>query len=326
MLRRTVLLISIALLLQGTIAKCQVKKIREYQRGFQLSLFPGISTNGIYSGSFYNKVSLNLFGGLSAGSRLVEVGLLTNLNLKKSNGIQLAGLSNVIGSNAFVNLTLSEERALIAEGFESSFKGIQGAGFMNYVRNNFNGIQLSGLFNVVGVDVKGFQFAGIGNGVRGSTSGVQLAGLYNASKENMGGFQVSILFNYTDGQLAGAQLGLINKAGHMMGRKSTPPTAARSLQIGLINFSKAMDGVQIGLINFGGATRGVQVGLINFFNKYPSKEFVRMGTPVGLLNIGSKGSYFRFYYNELFSTNIEYTTGNCMNCSWVMGSEMPFLD
>src|SRR5688572_12729571 len=282
MLLRPVLLLFSTLLLHGTIAECQIKKVREYERGFQLSLFPGISTNGIHSGSFYNKVSINIFGGLSAGNRLVEIGLLTNLNLKKSNGIQLAGLANIIGSNAFINLTLSEERALIAEGFESSFKGIQGAGFMNYVRNNFTGIEIAGLFNVVGVDVKGFQFAGIGNGVRGSTSGVQLAGLYNASKENMGGFQISALFNYTDGQLAGAQLGLINKARRIKGRKSTPPTEARGLQIGLINFSKAMDGTQIGLINFGGNTRGVQIGLINFFSKYPSKEFVRMGTPVGL--------------------------------------------
>lgn len=71
-----------------------------------------------------------------------------------------------------------------------------------------------------------------------------------------------------------------------------------------------MDGVQLGLINFGGDSRGKQFGLINFFSKYPSKEKVRMGTPIGLLNFGSKGSYFRIYYNEIFSTNVEFTTGN----------------
>lgn len=51
-----------------------------------------------------------------------------------------------------------------------------------------------------------------------------------------------------------------------------------------------------------------------------------MGTPIGLLNYGSKGSYFRLYYDEVFSTNVEYTTGNCLNCSWVIGSEMPYDD
>jgi hypothetical protein len=87
-----------------------------------------------------------------------------------------------------------------------------------------------------------------------------------------------------------------------------------------------MDGVQIGLINFGGDARGKQIGLVNFFSKEMPHERVRNGTPVGLLNYGSKGSYFRIYYNEVFATNIEYTTGNCLNCSRVFDSEMPFDD
>jgi hypothetical protein len=86
-----------------------------------------------------------------------------------------------------------------------------------------------------------------------------------------------------------------------------------------------MDGTQIGLINFGGAMRGKQFGLINFFQKSGSKEAVRMGTPAGLLNLGSSGSYLRLYYNELFSTNMEYTTGNCMNCTYT-SSTMPYWD
>lgn len=303
------------------------KKIREVEKGFQLSLFPGISTNGISSGSYYNKYSFNLFGGLSAGNRVLEIGLITNGNMKSTTGIQLAGLANIVGTNAFINLTLSEERTLInTEDFEVNRTGIQMAGFLNYVLNNTSGLQFSGGLNVVGNNFKGLQLAGIGNSVGETTLGVQLAGLYNLSNESVGGFQISSLFNYTDAQLSGMQLGLINKARRIKGKKSTPPTRARGLQLGLLNFSKAMDGAQIGLINFGGDARGKQIGLINFFSKYPSKERVRMGTPIGLLNFGSKGSYFRLYYNEIFSTNIEYTTGNCLNCSWVIGSEMPFDD
>jgi hypothetical protein len=37
------------------LVNAQVKKLREDERGFQLSLFPGISTNGRSRGSFYNK-------------------------------------------------------------------------------------------------------------------------------------------------------------------------------------------------------------------------------------------------------------------------------
>jgi hypothetical protein len=303
------------------------KKIREYDKDLQLSLFPGISTNGIWSASFYNKYSLNLFGGLSAGNQIFELGLITNANLKSTTGIQIADLANVVGANAFVNLTLSEERTLTnEEDYKVTFTGIQVAGFLNYVLNAASGIQISGGLNVVGNSFTGLQLAGIGNSAGETTRGLQLGGLYNLSAESVGGFQISALFNFTDAQLSGLQLGLINKARMLPGSHSTPPTRARGLQIGLINFSREMDGLQIGLINFGGAMRGKQIGIINFFNKAPSKERVRMGTPIGLLNYGSKGSYFRLSANEVFVTNIEYTTGNCLNCSWVMQSEMPFDD
>ncbi len=321
-------LVFILLIISQTTTYAQVsKKIREYDRLFQFSLFPGISTNGIYSASFRNRFSLNLFGGLSAGNRILEIGFISNANIKNSTGISIAGLANIIGTNAFVNLSQSEERELIIkEGFKSDSKGIQLAGFLNYVRDNASGIQFAGGFNLIGYDFKGTQIAGIGNVVGEQGQGLQLAGLFNLAHESMGGFQITTLFNSTHGQLAGFQLALINKANIIKGRKSTPPTVARGFQFGLLNMSKAMDGLQIGLVNLGGNTRGVQIGLINFFNKNGSKENVRMGTPIALLNIGSKGSVFRFYYNELFATNVEYTTGNCVNCSYVLGSEMPYND
>jgi len=306
--------------------KQKAKRIREYEKAIQLSLFPGISTNGIYSGSYYNNFSFNLFGGLSAGNHIFEAGLISNVNLKKSTGIQLAGLANIVGTNAFVNLTLSEERAMIHDGFESNDKGIQIAGFLNYVRDHAAGIQAAGVMNVVGVDFSGIQLSGIGNSAGGYTEGLQLAGIYNIGHKSMAGFQLSALFNHTDGELSGTQIGLINKARRIKGRKSTPPTRSRGFQLGALNFSRAMDGLQIGVINFGGDARGVQIGLINFFKKYGSKEKVRMGTPIALLNFGSRGSVKRAYYNELFVTNVEFTTGNCVNCSYVLNSEMPFDD
>ena len=128
-------------------AHSQVKKLREYESVFQLSLFPGISTNGISSGFYYNQYSLNLFGGLTAGNRNFEIGLITNSHFKSSTGIQLAGFANIIGANAFVNLTQSEERALIHDGFEVNNKGIQIAGMVNYVLNHASGIQFAGGFN-----------------------------------------------------------------------------------------------------------------------------------------------------------------------------------
>jgi hypothetical protein len=316
-------------LLISTCTCAQVKKkIREYERTFQFSLFPGISTNGIYSGSYFNRYSLNLFGGLSAGNHILEISPITNVNIKSSTGIHLAGLANIIGANAFINLSMAEEWELIKGDFESNGKGIQVAGLLNYVRNHSSGIQLAGALNVVGGDFKGIQIAGIGNSAGNSTNGfsegLQMASIYNISRQSIAGFQVSSFFNYTDGQLSGTQLGLINKARNLPGKYSQP-TKARGFQIGLFNFSKEMDGTQIGLINFGRASLGKQFGLINFYKRIPTTRNTRYGTPVGLINMGSVGSVFRFSYNEVFATNIEYTTGNCLNCSRTQ-SRMPFDD
>jgi hypothetical protein len=302
------------------------RKVQEFKSSLQFSLFPGISTNGTQSGSYYNQFSINFFGGLSRGNRIVELGLISNATIRSTTGIQIAGLANIVGANAFLNLTAAEENTVRHEDYESNTKGIQFSGVLNYVRNNTSGIQVAGGMNVVGFDVKGAQLSGIGNSAGGFAQGLQLAGFYNVAKESVAGVQLSSLFNYTDGQLSGTQISLINKARLMSGKKSTPPTAARGLQIGLINFCKATDGIQIGLINFGGDARGKQIGLINFFSPLMPHEKVRNGTPVGLLNLGSKGSYFRMHYSEAFAFNLESTTGNCLNCSRVIDSEMPFDD
>jgi hypothetical protein len=303
----------------------QPKKLREYEKAFQFSLFPGISTNGIASGTYYNRFSFNLFGGISAGTRHAEVGIISNVNLKKTTGIQIAGLANVVGANAFVNLTLSEERELIHNGFECNFTGIQFASALNYVLDNTKGIQFAGLLNVTGRTFKGLQVAGIGNSAGEGSNGFHVGGLYNVAGEHVAGVQIATVFNFSGGELSGTQIGLINKSLRMPGRKSMPPTKATSLQIGLINFCREMEGTQIGLINFGGELRGKQFGLINFFNRFGTKEYSRNGTPVGLLNLGSLGSVFQMTYNEIFSINLEYTTGNCLNCTYTQ-SGMPYGD
>jgi hypothetical protein len=312
--KRTTQAILLALIFSMN-AHAQVKKkIREYERTFQFSLFPGISTNGIYSGSYFNRYSLNLFGGLSAGNHILEISPITNVNVKSSTGIRLAGLANIIGANAFINLSMAEEWELIKGDFESNGKGIQVAGLLNYVRNHSSGVQLAGALNVVGGDFKGIQIAGIGNSVGNSTNGfsegLQMASVYNISRQSIAGFQVSSFFNYTDGQLSGTQLGLINKARNLPGKYSQP-TKARGFQFGLFNFSKEMDGTQVGLINFGRASLGKQFGLINFYKRIPTTRNTRYGTPIGLINIGSVGSFFRLAYNEVFASIVRAHNRGC---------------
>lgn len=320
----TVLFLTVSF--SSTIAQINPKKNRP--RLFQLSLLPGISTNGTESGSFYNKYSLNIFGGLSAGNEIIEVGLLTNVNIVKTTGIQISSLGNIVAANKLLNPMIDLEKAKSSEDKEPllAFKGIQVSGLLNFIGDKGEGIQISGVSNVVSGSFKGFQMSGLGNSVGGEyLTGIQISSLYNLTGGDVRGLQVSLGFNYAKNRMSGSQIGFVNKARVIYGRKSTPPSSTTGMQIGLINFTKAMDGLQIGLINFGGAVRGKQIGIINFFQREPSKKNVRMGTPIGLLNIGTLGTFVRISTNEILTFNAEVSTGNCLNCTWTQ-SGMPYHD
>lgn len=300
----------------------QQKKIIFMRKDLQVSVVPGVTTNGLNSGMYFNKFSINLLSGLSAGNTIFEFGTISNANIFGSSGIQIAGIANITG----VNKTLSEpdKKQLSRKElqFVPGFHGIQVAGILNYVHADTRGLQFAGLLNST-VQLSGIQVAGFGNTARGTVNGLQLAGLYNLSGEAMSGIQIGTVFNLVDGSFSGTQIGFINKAHDTSGKNSTPPTRARGLQLGAINLNKEMDGWQLGFLNFGGKCRGVQIGLVNFFEKYPTKENVRLGIPIGLINFGSRGPRYKVSNSEMFPVSIEYSTGQCRNCSAAQ-SEMPF--
>lgn len=292
---------------------------------FQLSLFPGISSNGMQSWKYNNKYSINLFGGLSAGNRIFELGLISNVNLYGANGIQIAGLANIVGANAFANLTDDERRTARREGFAADTHALQLAGFMNFVTDNAKGFQIAGGFNIAGENMEGLQLSLIGNAAGGTVLGSQISMLYNISGKSTTGIQISGLINATRREMSGLQIALINKAKSVNGQKSITRGKIGSAQIGLFNYAKKVNGIQIGLINFGGSMRGTQIGLINFFSTQAPKDQVKNGTPIGLINIGSSGPFLRVSTNEVFLTNLEFSTGNCSNCSFT-ATGMPFND
>ncbi|MGB3467194.1 MAG: hypothetical protein WBA74_18070 [Cyclobacteriaceae bacterium] len=302
----------------------QTKKLVYKEKNFQLSLFPGVSTNGLYSADFINKFSINLTSGISAGNYYFELGVISNLNIRSTSGIQIAGLANIVGSNSFVNLTRQEEKLLRAEGITSELKGFQFSGLINFVREDVTGAQFSGGFNITQKTVFAVQMAGLANLSRGNVTGTQLSALTNVAIKSMTGFQATLVLNNTRGSMMGAQVGMFNFAKTIQGRHSKFPTKDTGFQFGLINRASNMDGLQIGLINIGKKTRGTQIGLINIYRPGPYDGGVnnKYGTPIGLLNFGSSGSHFRIYTTDVFITNIEYTTGNCYNCSYSQ-SQMP---
>lgn len=304
----------------------QLEKLPYRERLFQLSFFPGLSTNGLASAMYYNKFSINLTSGISAGNHYFELGMISNTHTRSSGGIQVAGMANIIGSNSYVNMTLWETNTLINEGDRSDMNGIQFSGMLNFVRNNVRGFQMTGGFNINNGDAQVIQLAGVSNVVGQSFGGFQIAGVSNIVTRSARGFQISTLFNNAGWQIDGLQLAAVNRTKRVPGRNSVQMTSARGFQLGLVNLSKINDGVQVGLVNKTGRFHGAQIGLINIFRPSPhdgSQGRGLYGVPVGLINIGTNGSHTRFYTNEYFLTNVEVTSGNCRNCTWTE-STMPF--
>ncbi|NQZ77086.1 MAG: hypothetical protein HRT61_13440 [Ekhidna sp.] len=132
--------------------------------------------------------------------------------------------------------------------------------------------------------------------------------------------------NGAGSRLSGSQLGLLNHAKHIEGKADNSSVKSFGLQIGLINHSRTNNGFQIGLINRAKRMRGVQVGLINLFTPSPYDGANRYnGVPIGLLNIGSTDNKLRFSMSDVIPILVEYSTGNCHNCSFTE-SAMPLSD
>lgn len=193
--------------------------------------------------------------------------------------------------------------------------GIQLAGLLNLVRDNVSGIQVTGGINCVHKGSRGLQLAGVSNMVGTYNLGFQIATLYNVALRSSSGVQLSLLSNLTNGEMQGLQISLLNKAWFIKGKNSDPPSKITGWQIGLVNLSSKMNGLQIGLVNRARKMRGTQIGLINFYSTAPNKTHGKNGTPIGLLNFGSAGGHQRAYTTETFFYNVEFTTGNCYNCT-----------
>lgn len=285
---------------------------KSFEKTFQFSLAPGVGTNGLHAGSFTNIFSFNLTSGYSAANKFLEIGLLSNANEMETRGLQIGGIANVTGINAYKGLSEKEIEQKYKKGFEANMIGAQVSGVINSVLSNAYGWQATGGINVVRSALTGFQLAGISNVVYKYSFGFQLAGISNISLQSMDGVQMAGITNYTQGGLYGVQISAFNEAGFIEGKNGYENTDYTGLQLGLVNKARErMNGYQVGLINISGRMQGTQIGLINIYKR--GKDMgTRDGTSIGLLNIGDVG-HLAVYANELFTTNVELSTGNSKN-------------
>ena len=184
---------------------------------FQASLTPGLSTHGRMSSQITNKVSVNIYGGYTAGVNGVELGGLFNISKNDSRYLQMATTFNAVSGN---------------------FTGLQASGIYNQVLDSFRGMQLSGIAGVVNQKLNGIQLSAMLNFVAGNMVGTQLALGSNIAKGDVSGLQMSGLGNITGRNLRGLQLGGINYAKNSKG-----------IQVGIVNLADSSSGFGIGLFN-----------------------------------------------------------------------------
>lgn len=125
---------------------------------YQISLTPGLSSQGMMGSQMVNKVSVNVLGGSTAGVDGIEVGGVFNVNQSDVRYFQVAGLLNIVGRDV---------------------SGFQVAGLGNKVLNDVKGMQVAGMFNDAGY-VKGMQVAGLYN-IADKVDGIQLTSLVNVA-------------------------------------------------------------------------------------------------------------------------------------------------
>ncbi|WP_276484929.1 STN and carboxypeptidase regulatory-like domain-containing protein [Paraflavitalea pollutisoli] len=278
-------------------------------RPYQLSLLPGLSTNGRLNSQVINNVSINVWGGYSGGVNGVELGGLFNIDNKSVRWAQAAGIFNVVGG-----MVEGAQLAGISNTVLDSVHGVQAAGISNFTKRNFSGAQLGGIYNHVGGTMQGVQAAGIGNFGNGHTVGAQLAGILNVNRRNLDGAQIAGWVNVNLQDVKGAQIaGWLNvnlqdvRGAQIAGWLNVNLKDVKGAQIaGLMNVNfKEVRGAQIaGLVNYTKKLSGLQIGLVNIADTSD-------GYSIGLINIVLKGYHkLSLYGNEEFPFNASFKTGN----------------
>lgn len=273
------------------------------RRWAQLSLVPGIGTNGFLGGQVSNQFSVNVIGGYAHSLYGAELAGVFNLERYTVSGFQAAGAFNIAGgpvqgvqmAGAFNISTDSVSGAQFAGAFNTSanLHGVQMAGAVNVARNvrgsqwsggvnvaagELRGVQATGAFNLSG-ELEGVQVAGAYNFASGF-SGLQMAGAFNLAIEASDGVQIAGGFNHS-GDFKGLQIsGGYNQALGTLG----------GMQLAPVNYATRLNGIQIGVVNIAGRVeKGVMIGLINI-------------TKNGLLAVDLD-------YNDVTEYNASFKTG-----------------
>jgi len=232
-------------------------------KSWQISVFPFIGTQGVYTNYYIYNLSLNVFAGVTGGVDGVELGGFVNMNRYTMNGLQASGFGNIV--NGEVN-------------------GVQIAGFFNLNNSRANGFQGAGFVNVINSDADVIQASGFTNVINGNLNGIQATGFANVVSGDSE-IQASGFVNVTGGKVTGLQAsGFVNVSREIEGLQMA----------GFVNVAKNVKGMQLGMVNVADSVDGIPIGLLSIVRNGYRKLELSAGDAMNL-NLGFKIGVRRFY-------------------------------
>lgn len=271
-----------------------------------LSFTPYISTNRLLAINTVNKFALNIIGGYSLGTEILEIGGIFNIDKGDVKGTQIAGVFNMVGD--------SVKGAQLGGTFNvtgKSMAGYQAAGIMNLNLREMKGMQMGGVLNINLKKMEGVCIAGTGN-ISDTLQGASLAGVFNISTyskksfemagtfndayEGQNNYQVSSIFNRTRKGETNSQLSVFYNRAHTL----------KGVQLGFINYVDSVSG-------------GVPIGFLCIVKKGYHK--IELATDdLGFGTIAFYTGVPRFY--NIFLGGINYKNTHTWTCGYGIGSDL----
>ncbi|MFI5231587.1 MAG: hypothetical protein ACHQSE_03640 [Gemmatimonadales bacterium] len=199
--------------------------------------------------------------GLGTGGRLTGlviggVGAGAGGDMK---GIIIGGVGTGGGGNATGLLAGG-----VGAGVGGDIHGIVVGGVGAGVGGSIHGIAIGGVGTGAGGDLIGLALAGVGIGAGGSIRGVAIAGIGAGAPEISGGFAaLAVGARDARGVILAPALFRIERGGSFRGGSVSAVNYIRGSQtgvtIGLVNYTRSLDGIQIGVLNIVGDAKSHQV-------------------------------------------------------------------
>jgi hypothetical protein len=270
---------------------------------FSVSVIPYIGTNHLLSVNTVNKYALNIIGGYSLGTEVMEIGGLFNIDRGNVKGVQIAGLFNLVGDSV-----KGAQVAGVLNITGKQMAGFQQAGFMNINIGGMKGMQIGGLLNLNTKKMSGVTFAGVGT-ISDTLAGAAIAGTFNWNQYSDKSMEMSCFVNHSTHGKNNCQLtGYVN---------STQHGTTRFQIAAFVNRADTLTGLQLGIFNYANSVSGIPIGFLsivkNGYHKLEvSSDELKFGTIAYCTGVPKFYNIFFIgrNYNKLNLWTIGYGAGS----------------